>query len=375
MDWGEVRNFPFTREQGCTRYFLAVRLKYSRLSYVEFTTNMVLETLIRCLLRAFEAFGGVPWVCVFDNMKTVTTGRDEHGRPIWNVTFFKFITELDCHPEACWRQSGNQKGAVENLVGWVKSSFLQERCFLDDADLACQNQQWLDCSNTTKSQAHGRVPLEVHEVEEKPKLTPLMTTASDYGLFRPVKAGPECLVHIDSNRYSIPDPYAQVALTARIRERVIDFYDGAEQVAHYKRSLQRLCHPIMQPEHFERVFQKKPRARVMVYRDHLIQQDSCIAAYIATLCHRFRGTFGPHILQMYELLHTYGVEQLGVACALASEHEAYGSDYLAGLLKAPRPVAFLEELKLGEVPPQEAVDRDLAAYEAYVERTGSANGQ
>ena len=35
-----------------------------------------------------------------------------------------------------------QKGSVENLVGWVKGTFLKTRQFLDVADLQMQLQAW-----------------------------------------------------------------------------------------------------------------------------------------------------------------------------------------------------------------------------------------
>lgn len=49
VDWGEIRNFPFVRGGPETRYFLAVRLKFSRKCFVTFTRDMTLETLIRGL--------------------------------------------------------------------------------------------------------------------------------------------------------------------------------------------------------------------------------------------------------------------------------------------------------------------------------------
>ena len=52
------------------------------------------ETLIRCILRGFESLGGVPWVLVFDNMRTVTKGRTEDGTPIWNPKFQQFASEI-----------------------------------------------------------------------------------------------------------------------------------------------------------------------------------------------------------------------------------------------------------------------------------------
>jgi len=370
VDWGEVRNFPFLRAVGETRYFLAIRLKFSRLVYVEFAANMTLETLIRIMLRGFESFGGVAWVSVFDNMRTVTSGRDSQAKPIWNPTFFKFMTELDSHPEACWPKSGNQKGAVENLVGWVKSNFLPERHFLDDADLALQATEWVDSCNGSVSQAHDQIPAEVHREHELHRLTPLKTTASEYGIFRLVRSGPESLISIDSNRYSVPVAHAETALVARVRERFIDFYAGDALVAHHERRRTRVFRPIQQPEHFEAVLVKKPRARVMLYRDHLIEQDSSVAAYLAELCRRKRGAFGPQILEMYGLWRAYGTDQLGVACALASEHEAYGVDYLRSLLTAPRPIDPQRCLEVTGAPLQTAVDRNLQAYEVYVERTG-----
>ena len=80
-------------------------------------------------------------------------------------------------------------------------------------------------------------------------------------------------------------------------------------------------------------------------------------------------------MDIYKLWRTYGTEQLGVACALGSEHEVYGSDYLSCLLKAPKPVDFQKVLAIENAPSQVDVDRDLQFYEAFVERTGHDDGQ
>src|SRR3990172_8456989 len=95
VDWGEIRRFPFTQQPLATRYFLACRLKFSRWSWTEWTTRMDEETLLRGLVDCFCALGWVPWVLVFDNMKTVTLGRDSEGQPIWNSVFLQFAKEFD----------------------------------------------------------------------------------------------------------------------------------------------------------------------------------------------------------------------------------------------------------------------------------------
>jgi len=62
IDWGEVRDFAFTKAgtEPQTRYFFAARLTYSRYMYVSFHTDMREETLLRCLIACFTEIDGVP---------------------------------------------------------------------------------------------------------------------------------------------------------------------------------------------------------------------------------------------------------------------------------------------------------------------------
>ena len=101
VDWGEVRHFPFSQQQPATRYFLACRLKYSRWSWIRFTSDMRQETLLRGLVDCFLELGRVPWVLVFDNMKTVTSGRDAADQPIWTQALLQLATDFGFHPQAC----------------------------------------------------------------------------------------------------------------------------------------------------------------------------------------------------------------------------------------------------------------------------------
>jgi transposase len=56
--------------------FFASRLKYSRYVAVQVVDNEQQETVVRCLLRAFEHFGGVPLMGVFDNMSSAVKSRE-----------------------------------------------------------------------------------------------------------------------------------------------------------------------------------------------------------------------------------------------------------------------------------------------------------
>jgi transposase len=86
---------------------------------------------------------------VFDRPKTVALkwGRDGVVTE-WNPTFAGVALDLGIGVEVCWPYRPQEKGSVENLVGWVKGSFFKQRRFLDRADLEQQLREWLTDANT-----------------------------------------------------------------------------------------------------------------------------------------------------------------------------------------------------------------------------------
>jgi hypothetical protein len=56
-----------------------------------------------------------------DNMKTVTTGRDDQAQPIWHRSLLQLAAEFDFHPEACWPASGNQKDHAAYCTSFNRS--------------------------------------------------------------------------------------------------------------------------------------------------------------------------------------------------------------------------------------------------------------
>ena len=127
------------------------------------------------------ALDWVPWVLVFDTMKTVTSGRDAAGQAIWTPALLHLAGEFGFHPQACDPGAGNQKGSVESLVKWVKGNFLPGRHFADDVDLAAQAAAWSDQVNTRPSDATGEPPF-VRLETEAAKGGRLPRTAHDFGL-------------------------------------------------------------------------------------------------------------------------------------------------------------------------------------------------
>ena len=371
IDWGEVRDLALVNAgETRTRYFFAARLKYSRFMFVRFTHDMQEETLLRLLIECFQTIGGVSWVVVTDNMKTAVLGRDASNQPIWNPAYQKLAAEFKFLPEACAPASGNQKGSVENLVKFVKANFLAGRSFHDDADLVEQCQQWLIQVNTEReSDATGEIPV-IRLLEEQRKFGQLPACAADYGFFDCVVVSRESMVSIETNRYSVPVHLVGRALTARLHRERIDLFADSQLVAMHARALAGAHERIVNPAHFEDAFTRKPRARVMVYRDWLCGLSAEAQDYVRDLCQKRRSEMTQQITQLYDLAQQEPQADFLAALELAAEQHMYGAEYVQALLvqlgrSAPLVSAQLPS-QLPFVPAQQEVERDLAQYERYI---------
>ena len=162
-------------------HFFASRLKYPRWTHVVTVHNEKVESLIRALLSAFESFGGIASRAVFDNPKTIVIKRTK-GAIEWNPTFAHVPVDYGFGVELCWPRGANQKGSVENLVGWVKGSFFKVRRFYDREDLERQLIAWLEEVNTQRpSRATNEIPADRMRVERQ-RLSPMAIPAAEYPL-------------------------------------------------------------------------------------------------------------------------------------------------------------------------------------------------
>ncbi len=384
IDWGEVRNFPFVRASlhGQTRYFFAARLKYSRFMWVRFTIDMREETLLRCIISCFQEIGGVPWVVTTDNMKTVVLGREPSNQPIWHPAYQKLAAEFSFHPEACAPAAGNQKGSVENLVKFVKTNFLTARTFHDDRDLDNECAVWLHRVNTEQpSQATEHTPIELL-ADEQAQFGPLPAASQDYGFFYSLVVSREGVVHIDTNRYSVPVQYAGQVVTARIHQHRVDLFVHDQLVASHPRHQGRNAR-IVEPAHFELAFPKKPRARVMVYRDWLVGLSPSSSAYISVICRKRRSEMEEQILTLYTTAQRLGTADFLCALELATEQQLYGAEYIQAIAQSVQvaqvstsstlapPTRLTSQVTAQTAqnpvhPGQQEIERDLAQYECYV---------
>ncbi len=139
VDWGE---FVYERDGVVHKvYGFAAVLGYSRLRSVCFVKRCDTPTLIRCVMRACESFGGLPRVLLTDRMKNVLLHMDG-SMPVWNPLFADFATAVGLHLRVCKAYTPQTKGKVERTISIVKQGFWPGVTFTDLDDLNAQAQGW-----------------------------------------------------------------------------------------------------------------------------------------------------------------------------------------------------------------------------------------
>ncbi|MFM8356514.1 MAG: IS21 family transposase [Gammaproteobacteria bacterium] len=100
-------------------------LGYSRCSYVRFVTDERVTTVIECLRRSFDAFGGVPRHVLFDNMKTVVVERDAYapGKHRFHPEVLTLANDHGFALRLCRPYRAKTKGKVERFNRYLRESF------------------------------------------------------------------------------------------------------------------------------------------------------------------------------------------------------------------------------------------------------------
>src|SRR5262245_26478162 len=326
-------------------HFFASRLKYSRWVAVTLVLDERVERLVRALVEHLAAFGGIPLVTVFDRPKTIALkwGRDGVVTE-WNPTFAGVTLDLGIGVDVCWPYRPQEKGSVENLVGWLKKPFFKQRRFLDRADLERQLRDWLTDANLTRPSRATGVPPAARIAEDRGRLRPLKVAPADLALRIPVSVSPTGVVIHDGHPYSMPPEAIGLPGTLylyRDRVRIIAGRFSAE----HERKVQPGDGSILPEHRAQRVAAVSgKRARRYLQRQHLIDLGAAALAYLTELTHRRPRTWIPEVERLHQLLQTHGDAALRRAFERGLAEQAIGAEYIAHYLDATLPpLPFADE--------------------------------
>jgi transposase/DUF971 family protein len=359
--WGSIRVGNTRRRLS----FFALVLCHSRLLYVEFTLGQSQEQWLACHEHAFEALGGVPAELMVDNCKTAVLARPAGAAPVFNPTYVDFARHYGFTIKACAPRRPQQKGRVENGVGYVKKNFLAGLELTDFAPLNPAARVWLD--TVANVRLHGetqRRPVDLFG-EEKPKLRPLPAAPYDAALVRPVRATSRCRVVVETNRYSVPPAYAGQLLTLKLYAGRLRLLSGDQFVAEHLRSYEKR-QDLEQPDHVQTLLHERSEARHQKLLLTFLGLSAHAPAYHEQLAER-RLNLRHHVQKIVALAEIYGADAIRRALDDAHALGAYSCEYIANLLEqrqrlVPEPGALhltrASDLLELELPPP-----DLSPYD------------
>lgn len=315
--------------------FFASRLKYSRYVDIQVVANEQQETVVRCLLRAFQTFGGVPLMGVFDNMSSAVKSRevlaDGNVKVHWTEPFMQVCMDCGVVPLACWPYRPQQKGSVENLVGFVKGNFFCGRSFKDRADVIAQLADWVTYVN------HERVCDATREIPQarwvKESLKSCSHQAETYAFKVSVVVRPTARVHYKGLEYSVPAESIGQTVTLHLQENQIAIYQSDKHLADHPRFPENGKSSVLGP-HAQQLFQFK-RGKPFAQRQILLDLDPIMEPYLTELVHRRPLAWEADVEAIYGLYEQIGRADLLAAIALVTEERCFGSEYLIDIAQSP----------------------------------------
>lgn len=195
----------FRRGPRPLRAFTA-ELGYSRYSFLEFTDNERAETLVACLERALEFFGGVPEHILCDNPKTIVTQRNAYaqGQHRFNRFLLEFARHYGLSIRLCAPYRAKTKGKVERFHRYVRESFFAplQTAQADPVDVATANREgriWLNETANVRIHATLKERPADRFLIERNELRPL-----------PLPYGGQRLIAGTGNSFAIPTPIESI---------------------------------------------------------------------------------------------------------------------------------------------------------------------
>ena len=140
VDWGHFHHVKIGKAKRPLMAFVMV-LSWSRQVFLRFYLNQRMENFLRGHVAAFEAWGGLPKVLLYDNLKSAVLERRGDA-----IRFHPTLLALSAHyhfePRPVAVARGNEKGRVERAIRYIRDNFFAAREWDDIADLNAQAHAW-----------------------------------------------------------------------------------------------------------------------------------------------------------------------------------------------------------------------------------------
>lgn len=260
VDWGHFGTRVIGRATRTVSAFVMV-LSWSRMPFVRFYYDQRMGSFLHGHVEAFAFFRGVPKRVLYDNLKSVVLERRQDAIR-FHPTALDFAAHHRFEPRPVAVRRGNEKGRVERLIRYLRTSFWPARTWTDLDDLNAQARAW--CLNHAGAREcredRTLTVVEALEIER----THLLARPDDVFPAHDqveVRVGKQPYVRFDWNDYSVPHDRVRRTLVLLATPDAVRIVDGAEVVASHPRSFDRGAQ-VELAEHLEALTRAKSEAHL-----------------------------------------------------------------------------------------------------------------
>jgi transposase len=337
------------------------------------------ETFLDGHRRAFEFFGGVPRRISYDNTRTAVTriiGRREREL---TREFLRLKAHYLFDHHFCLVRRPNEKGHVENTVGYARRNFLVPVPVVGSLEALNADLERL-CREDLGRRLGGKDGTKAELLEkERPSLLPLPARAFEARRIAHPRANSLSLVRFDGNDYSVPVAAAHRVVTLVAGAERVKLVADGRLVAEHRREWEKR-RVSFEPLHYLALLERKPGA----FDFARPLADWKLPECFGVLRRRLEGEAGGddgegtrEFIKVLRLLESASVEELAAAVEKALSFGAADADAVRLVLehRRERPVTLFRLDGRPHLSAVQVAKPDLAAYRSLTALGAAGGGQ
>ena len=232
IDWDEATVFMDGKKEKINLF--CARLCHSCAPYVIAYKRQNLESFLDAIIHAFQYFGGVPGRLIFDNAR-VAVKSGFGAQAAAQDDYSQLAAHYGFQPVFCNPASGNEKGLVENLVGYIRRNVCVPLPRVKNLE-ELNAKLLAKCTQYLNHQVEGR-PARVGVMldEDRTALRPMPRYTPDIAEKVYPTVSRYSTVLFETNHYSVPCKYRGKSTTVKAYPNHVEIWIEGSMVARHDR--------------------------------------------------------------------------------------------------------------------------------------------
>jgi len=234
IDFGTAKFIEKGKE--FTGKYLIITFPYSNCGYCQIFRGENQECFLEGLKRFFEYMGLIPSEIWFDNLSAAVVSIGKGGERQLTEKFEKFVLHYDFEAKFCNAYSGNEKGNVENKVGYQRRNYfvpIPEFNSLEEYN----KKLFLSCENDMEREHYAKkISIKTLFQEDIKRMKKLNSKPFEISKLVKAKTDKYGLLKFNNNTYSSSPNYVLSELWMKISyNKVTVLNDDFEEIISHKR--------------------------------------------------------------------------------------------------------------------------------------------